>query len=233
MTSAIEVRELRKTYRLSKEVSFDALRGVDVGFDHGEMAAIMGPSGSGKSTLLNLLGTLDRPTSGEVLIDGEPTSTMTDGELADIRNRKLGFVFQNFSLITRISALENVELALLPSGLTAGERYRRAKDALERVGLADKIKNKPTELSGGQQQRVAIARAVVNEPAIVLADEPTGALDTTTSAQILDLLSDINRDVGTTVLLVTHDPAVARRTRRIVRVQDGLVAAEHGPEALA
>lgn len=230
---ALEARGVRKTYRLSRTVAFEALRGVDLRFEHGEVAAIMGASGSGKSTLLNLLGTLDRPTEGEILFAGEPTSELSDADLADLRNRRIGFVFQNFSLVGRSTARANVEFALLPRGLAPAERRSLALDALGRVGLADKADNRPAEMSGGQQQRVAIARAIVNRPDVILADEPTGALDTTTSAAILDLLADLNRDVGSTILLVTHDAAVARRARRVVKLSDGVVAHEQPPEGLA
>jgi len=199
-----------------------ALAGVSFTITHGEMIAIMGPSGSGKSTLMNMLGCLDRPTSGEYFLDGERVSGMSDDQLASIRNRKVGFVFQSFNLLPRASALANVELPMRYSGISKG-RLERAKESLEAVGLGDRIKHRPTELSGGQQQRVAIARALVNHPAILMADEPTGNLDSKSGVEIMDLINRLNHERGTTVIVVTHDPNVAARTQRIIRLKDGLI----------
>jgi putative ABC transport system ATP-binding protein len=204
-------------------VEVNALNGLSLQIASGEVVAIMGPSGSGKSTLMNILGCLDRPTSGEYILDGEPAENLRDDQLASIRNRKIGFVFQSFNLLPRASALANVELPLRYAGDSGGRRKERAKAALEAVGLGDRMSHKPTELSGGQQQRVAIARALVNDPAILMADEPTGALDSRTGAEIMELLLQINRQRGTTVILVTHDPNVAARARRTIRLQDGKV----------
>ncbi|MHB8605160.1 MAG: ABC transporter ATP-binding protein [Thermoplasmatota archaeon] len=227
---AIECRNVHKTYRLSRSNIYEALRGVDLAIPSGELAAIIGPSGSGKSTLLNLLGTLDRPTSGSILIDGVDTNTLSDNALAELRNRKLGFVFQNYSLINRMTAVQNVALPMVALGRSIDDRESRARAALESVGLASKFRNRPVEMSGGEQQRVAIARALACEPSILLADEPTGNLDTKTSHDILDLLGEINETLGVTVALITHEIDIARRTRRIIRIRDGLVEGEGLPE---
>ena len=222
MEPVIQTHELTKIYQLG-EVSVHALAGVSITIDRGEIVAIMGPSGSGKSTLMNLLGCLDRPSSGTYTLDGEEVAQLDDDHLANIRNRKVGFVFQSFNLLPRISALENVELPMRYVGNGGRARRQRAQAALEAVGLGDRLHHKPTELSGGQQQRVAIARALVNDPAIILADEPTGALDTRSGREILDLLLQLNRERGTTIILVTHDPTVAGRAQRIITMCDGKV----------
>jgi putative ABC transport system ATP-binding protein len=222
MTEAvIQAHELVKTYQMGT-VEVQALRGVSFEICPGEVVAIMGPSGSGKSTLMNILGCLDIPTSGQYVLDGEDVSTMGDDQLADVRNRKIGFVFQSFNLLPRSSALENVELPLRYAGVTKG-RVDRAKAALESVGLGDRVKHLPTEMSGGQQQRVAIARALINNPAILMADEPTGNLDSKSGKEIMELILNLNKERGTTIIIVTHDPRIADQVHRVIRVRDGLL----------
>src|SRR5688500_3407998 len=219
--NVIEARDLRKIYKMG-EVEVQALRGVSFQIRRGEVVAIMGPSGSGKSTLMNTLGCLDRPTSGEYILDGEPVASLNDDQLASIRNRKVGFVFQSFNLLSRQTAITNVELPLRYSGSKEGRRDR-AIEALKAVGLGDRMTHRPTELSGGQQQRVAIARAIVNRPAMIMADEPTGNLDSKVGKEIMTLLLNLNRDSGTTLIIVTHDPVIAEQTQRVIRLRDGLL----------
>ncbi len=221
MDWVVDARDLVKVYKMGA-VEVPALRGVSVKIKRGEVVAIMGPSGSGKSTMMNILGCLDRPTSGEYILDGEAVASLEDDQLAAIRNRKVGFVFQSFNLLPRQTALENVELPLRYAGLTKGRR-EVARAALEAVGLGDRLQHRPTELSGGQQQRVAIARAIVNNPAIVMADEPTGNLDSRVGKEIISLLLQLNRERGTTLIIVTHDPVVSEQAQRIIRIRDGLV----------
>ena len=217
----IEASDLRKTYKMGS-VEVHALAGVSFKIRRGEIVSIMGPSGSGKSTLMNILGCLDRPTSGSYLLDGEEVAHLNSDQLAMIRNRKVGFVFQSFNLLPRATALSNVELPMRYAGVRRG-RADRARQALESVGLADRVHHKPTELSGGQQQRVAIARALVNNPAILMADEPTGNLDSKSGKEIMELILTLNRERGTTILVVTHDPRVAEQTQREIRLEDGLL----------
>jgi putative ABC transport system ATP-binding protein len=221
MSNVIETHDLCKVYKMG-EVQVEALRGVSFHIRRGEVISIMGPSGSGKSTLMNTLGCLDRPTSGEYVLDGEPVASLNDDQLASIRNRKVGFVFQSFNLLSRQTAITNVELPLRYSGSTEGRR-ERAIEALKAVGLGDRMTHRPYELSGGQQQRVAIARAIVNTPAIIMADEPTGNLDSKVGKEIMSLLLNLNRESGTTLIIVTHDPAIAEQTQRVIRLRDGLL----------
>jgi putative ABC transport system ATP-binding protein len=228
----ISVRHVTKVYDLGA-VQVRALRGVSLEVEAGEFIAITGPSGSGKSTLMHILGCLDRPTTGEYILDGQPVARLSRDELAAIRNEKIGFVFQGFNLLPRTTALENVELPLLyrSRGLPARERHRRARAALEAVGLADRAHHLPNQLSGGQQQRVAIARALVNEPRILLADEPTGNLDTRTSIEVMEIFQRLNQERGLTVLLITHEHDIARYAGRIVSVRDGLIQSDRAVEA--
>ncbi|HAE58595.1 MAG TPA: macrolide ABC transporter ATP-binding protein [Anaerolineae bacterium] len=217
----ISARELTKIYKMG-DVEVQALRGLSMDIYKGEVVAIVGPSGSGKSTLMNILGCLDLPSSGEYALDGEQVANLTDDQLADIRNRKVGFVFQSFNLLSRQTALSNVELPLRYAGKMEG-RKERARQALIAVGLEDRISHRPYELSGGQQQRVAIARALVNDPAIIMADEPTGNLDSKVGQEIMDLLLNLNKERGTTLIIVTHDPRVAAQAGRTIHVRDGVV----------
>lgn len=222
----VDARDLTKVYQMG-DVEVRALRGLSMRIEPGEVVAIMGPSGSGKSTLMNMLGCLDSPTSGEYYLDGERVAGMVDDQLADIRNRKVGFVFQGFNLLPRSSALANVELPLRYSSTNGRNRRAMARSALEVVGLGDRMNHRPNELSGGQQQRVAIARAIVNEPSIVMADEPTGNLDTKSGDEIMELLLSLNHDRGTTLIVVTHDPEIAAHTGRVVNILDGRVVMEN------
>jgi putative ABC transport system ATP-binding protein len=221
MSNVIEAHDLTKIYKMG-EVEVQALRGVSFTIERGEVISIMGPSGSGKSTLMNMLGCLDRPTSGEYILDGEPVASLNDDQLADIRNRKVGFVFQSFNLLSRQSAITNVELPLRYSGRLE-DRRERAIEALKAVGLEDRMTHRPYELSGGQQQRVAIARAIVNTPAIVMADEPTGNLDSKVGKEIMSLLLNLNKERGTTLIIITHDPTISAQTQRVIRLTDGLL----------
>ncbi|HEX7395849.1 MAG TPA: ABC transporter ATP-binding protein [Anaerolineaceae bacterium] len=216
----IEAENLTKYFEMG-EVEVQALRGVTFKIKRGEVVSIMGPSGSGKSTLMNILGCLDIPTSGEYLLDGENVSHLSDDELSDIRNRKVGFIFQSFNLLPRMSALQNVILPLRYAG--ANKLKDRAMTALEAVGLADRVHHRPNELSGGQQQRVAIARALITEPSIIMADEPTGNLDSKAGKEIIDLLLNLNRESGTTLIIVTHSSEIAGQTGRVLRLRDGLL----------
>ena len=220
--AVIRLEGVHKTYDLG-EIQVHALRGVSLEIYKGEFVAVMGASGSGKSTLMNILGCLDKPTRGRYFLDGVDVSGMDKVQLAHIRNHKLGFVFQGFNLLSRTSALENVELPTIYAGITMEEREARAKESLERVGLADRAHHHPSQLSGGQQQRVAIARALVNRPAILLADEPTGNLDSRTSVEIMDILQRLNMEYGLTVVLVTHEPDIAQYAKRIMEFRDGKI----------
>jgi len=219
----ITLREICKTYTLG-EIEVHALQGVSLDIKHGEFVALMGPSGSGKTTLMNTLGCLDHPTSGSYRLDGEEVMEMSGDERARLRNRKIGFVFQSFNLLARTSAAENVELPMLYSAsLRWAQRRQRVKSLLEKVGLESRAHHQPSQLSGGQQQRVAIARALANEPPILLADEPTGNLDSHTSREVMELFRQLNRDEGITVIIVTHDPEIARHARRVVVLRDGSI----------
>ncbi|MEC3840924.1 ABC transporter ATP-binding protein [Bacillus amyloliquefaciens] len=217
----IQLSKVKKSYQIGKE-TFDVLRSIDLAIEEGEYVSIMGPSGSGKSTIMNIIGCLDRPTSGSYRLAGEDVSSCTEKELAAVRNKSIGFVFQQFQLLPRLNARKNVELPMIYAGIGKKEREERAEHALEKVGLADRMLHMPNELSGGQKQRVAIARAIVNEPKLILADEPTGALDTKTSISIMEQFTELNAE-GVTVVLVTHEPEVADCTNRVIFVRDGMI----------
>ena len=221
-TSIIEASELRKTYKVG-EVQVHALDGLDVRIEKGAYIALMGPSGSGKSTLMNVLGCLDTPTSGEYVLNGNDVSSLSDDELAEIRNKEIGFVFQTFNLLPRYTALENVALPMIYAGVPKVERLQRAERVLKKVGLCDRMDHRPNELSGGQRQRVAVARALVMNPSIILADEPTGNLDSVTSDGIMELFSEINKD-GNTVIVVTHEEDIAAHAERVIRLKDGKIS---------
>jgi putative ABC transport system ATP-binding protein len=220
----ISVKDLRKTYVMGAD-TINALKSVTIDISKNEYVALMGPSGSGKSTLMNLLGCLDTPSSGSYVLNNIDVSQMTDSELAEVRNKEIGFVFQTFNLLPRMSSLENVALPLVYAGMNKEKRLEKAQKALESVGLGDRVMHKPNELSGGQRQRVAVARALVNDPAIILADEPTGNLDTKTSIEIMGLFQKIHQQ-GNTVILVTHEPDIAQHAHRIIRLRDGLVESD-------
>ena len=222
----IEMHGIRKSYYIGKPNELEILHGIDLTVYPGEFVAIVGESGSGKSTLMNIIGVLDKPTSGEYTLDGVNIHDAKDNQLADIRNRKIGFVFQTYNLIGRQSALKNVELPMLYAGVPGAERTRRAKEWLERVGMAERMKHQPNELSGGQKQRVAIARAMVNEPALILADEPTGALDSQTSRTVMDLFHEMHDTYHKTIVLITHNPELADECQRVLTLRDGLIVGE-------
>jgi putative ABC transport system ATP-binding protein len=217
----IQMHDLTRVYQLGPQEIY-ALRGIDMVVERGEYVAIMGPSGSGKSTLMNIIGCLDRPTEGQYILDGIPVESMEDDELASVRNKKIGFVFQTFNLLPRTTALQNVELPLVYARMPRHERHQQAEEALAAVGLADRMSHQPNELSGGQRQRVAIARALVNKPSLLLADEPTGNLDTKTGREILDLFRDLHSH-GNSIILVTHEDDVAREAKRVVHLRDGKI----------
>jgi putative ABC transport system ATP-binding protein len=221
MANMISMQGITKTYHLG-DLDVPILKRIDLSIDVGEYVAIMGASGSGKSTLMNIIGCLDRPTHGHYILDGQDLTTVDDDGLADIRNQYIGFVFQQFNLLPRLTALENVMLPMIYANVSRSQRVKAATAALVQIGLGDRLTNRPSQLSGGQQQRVAIARALVNHPALVLADEPTGALDSTTSQDIMSLLTELNRQ-GTTIAIVTHDATVAAQTDRVIQMQDGVV----------
>lgn len=221
MTTLLSMAGVRKVYDTGA-VQVEALRGIDLEIDHGDYVAIMGPSGSGKSTLMHIIGCLDVPTAGRYELDGEEVATMSEKELAEVRNRRLGFVFQSFNLLPSLTAQRNVELPLVYAGVSPGDRRERARVALERVGLGDRVDHRPGELSGGQQQRVSVARALVTDPALILADEPTGALDSVSTRDILDLFDELNAS-GRTIVVITHEHDVAERAGRTVHIYDGLL----------
>lgn len=226
-TEIVDVKNVEKTFKLEKGIEVPVLRGVNFSIEEGEFVSIMGPSGSGKSTMLYILGCLDRPTKGEIYINGKRVDNLSDSALAHLRGREIGYVFQSFNLIPRSSAQKNVELPMIYQNIPKGERKRKAKALLEKVGLGDRLSHKPNEMSGGQCQRVAIARALVNDPTILLADEPTGNLDSKSSEEIMELFEDLNKD-GKTIAMVTHSQELGRRTQRTIMVKDGKVVGSGG-----
>lgn len=217
-----KLSNINKVYQPSEEVTFQALKDINLTIEKGEFIAIIGPSGSGKSTLMNILGLLDRPTSGTYILDGEDTAKLSEEELAEFRNKKIGFVFQSFNLLPRTTSIDNVSLPLIYSGVPKKEREERAKKALEQVGLSNKFKSLPNQLSGGQQQRIAIARSLVTNPEIILADEPTGNLDSKTTQEIMKILKNLNKE-GKTIILITHEPPIAKNAKRIIQIRDGRI----------
>lgn len=223
--SLLQIKDIKRDFKLGSE-TLHVLKGINLTIEKGEYVALMGPSGSGKSTLMNILGCLDTPTSGEYILNGKDVSKMTDTELADIRNKEIGFVFQTFNLMPRTTALDNVALPMVYAGVSKGKRHERAKEVLKLVGLEDRMLHKPNELSGGQRQRVAVARALVNHPSIILADEPTGNLDSKTSYEIMNLFNEIYQN-GNTVILVTHEEDIAQYAQRIIRLKDGLIESDN------
>ncbi|WZL88410.1 ABC transporter ATP-binding protein [Salinimicrobium sp. 3283s] len=231
MSSVIKIRQITRDFHLGQEV-VKVLKGIDLDIEKGEYVAFMGPSGSGKSTLMNLLGCLDTPTSGQYILNGKDVSQMSDDELAEIRNKEIGFVFQTFNLLPRTTALENVALPMIYAGATKSQRKERAEKVLADVGLADRMDHKPNQLSGGQRQRVAVGRALVNNPSIILADEPTGNLDSKTSVEIMNLFDDIHAS-GNTVILVTHEEDIARHAHRIIRLRDGMIESDERKKVLS
>ncbi|MBZ9632067.1 ABC transporter ATP-binding protein [Salegentibacter sp. LM13S] len=231
MSKVIEIRQITRDFPLGNEI-VKVLKGIDLDIDRGEYVAIMGPSGSGKSTLMNLLGCLDTPTSGHYILNGKDASQMSDDELAEIRNKEIGFVFQTFNLLPRTTALENVALPMIYAGYSKADRIKRAEEVLTNVGLGDRMDHKPNQLSGGQRQRVAVGRALVNKPSIILADEPTGNLDSKTSLEIMNLFDEIHA-AGNTVILVTHEEEVANHAHRIIRLRDGIIESDERKEVLS
>ncbi|WP_029035361.1 ABC transporter ATP-binding protein [Salinimicrobium terrae] len=228
MSSVIKIRQITRDFHLGHEI-VKVLKGIDLDIEKGEYVAFMGPSGSGKSTLMNILGCLDTPTSGQYILNGKDVSQMSDDELAEIRNKEIGFVFQTFNLLPRTTALENVALPMIYAGATKSQRKERAEKVLADVGLADRMDHKPNQLSGGQRQRVAVGRALVNKPSIILADEPTGNLDSKTSVEIMNLFDEIHAS-GNTVILVTHEEDIARHAHRIIRLRDGMIESDERKE---
>ncbi len=224
MNNVIHIRNIVRNFQMGHEIVY-VLKGIDLDIQRGEYVAIMGPSGSGKSTLMNLLGCLDTPTSGQYILNGKDVSKMSDDELAEIRNKEIGFVFQTFNLLPRTTAIENVALPMIYAGASKADRTERAKEVLQSVGLGDRMDHRPNELSGGQRQRVAVGRALVNKPSIILADEPTGNLDSKTSLEILQLFDEIHQ-AGNTVIVVTHEEDVAERAKRVIRLRDGIIESD-------